>query len=167
MSQETQTKKGVIMTLLKIFFATRIWVVLTVLAGLSVMFWPTARVFSQGQEQTLLLLEIGILVVSTGFSIFSTYEVESKDAFVKDIIGDVLVWTITIMSLTYAVATGMIAYWLPLAMLGVSGFFAFFDFLFSLNGGASKLLEMDKTQISRGLWPCSKQKILPQRCGGI
>ena len=55
--------------------------------------------------------------------------------FVKDIIGDVLVWTVTVVSLTYGVATGMTAYWLPLAMLGVSSFFAFFDFLFSLNGG--------------------------------
>lgn len=145
-----QTQWGTGMSILKIFFSTRVWVILSLLASFGVMFWPVVRVEVQGQEQLVLLIQLGVLVISTGITVYSTYEVEGKDEFVKDIMMDVFILVVSVAALVYGFSTGLNEYWLPMAMMGVSAFFAFFDFAFSLNGGASKLLEMDKSQFTRG-----------------
>jgi hypothetical protein len=135
------------MSALKILFSSSIWVILAILASLAVMFWPVASLAVKGEEEKVLLIQISILLVTTAFTIFSTYDIEGKDEFVKDIIKDVFILMICVGGIVHGFTTGINDYWLPMAMMGVSTLFAFFDFIFSLNGGASKLLEMDKANI--------------------
>lgn len=137
------------MLIVKIFFSLRIWVMFSILASLAIWKLPMARAFVQGHEQLVLLIELSVLVVSAGISLYGIYSVEGVKEFVKDNLGDVLILLIASCSLTFMLSTGgLTAYWLPPTMMGISIFFAFFDYLFSLNGGASKLLEMDKERMS-------------------
>jgi hypothetical protein len=156
---------------LKLLFSTRIWVLLSVLLSLGVFFYPPARVITTGNETLILLIEVVILVLATGLTIFTTYEVEGVKSFFNDIVADVMMLVIAACSMTYILATGLTGYWLPVATLGVAIVFAFFDFVFSLNGGASKLLEMDKGRVSVDRsWsrlPARSKKIPLAIAGGI
>lgn len=137
------------MYIFKIFFSTRIWIAISVMCSFVVWLHPLARNFVQGNEERVLLVQIGVLLLSTVISLWGVYSVEGVKGFIKDNLGDVIILIISSNALTYMVSKeGIAGYWLPLVMMGISIFFAFFDYLFSLNGGASKLLEMDKERIS-------------------
>jgi len=126
-------------------FSVRTWVFLSIISAYLLLMMPSARVAAIGYEAEILLVNGVVLALSLFFSIYGTYNSESVREFLSDIKGDVIQWGISLASITYLYAdSGFEGNSLPLWML-ISSFAATTaDLAFSLNGGASKLLEMDK-----------------------
>lgn len=137
------------MSLLRLLFSIRLWLPAAIAAGFTVLLVPAVRVAVEGIEPWIILAEVGVLSVSVAISIAGTYNAESIRDFLLDIKGDVVNLLLSSNSLTYLYATtGFTGNWLALTMIALPLAFAAFDLAFSLNGGASKLLEMDKGRMS-------------------
>jgi len=139
--------------LLKTILSPRTIVFLTLVLAFLVRFTGYDAVFGGllGFLQLLILILV-ISAISISISAFGAFDIESKRAFVWDIILDVLVFGFAIWMLTYLVTLRLYgggvsiqALYLTATALGLS----VLDFLISLNGGAGKLLEMDREHFTR------------------
>ncbi len=138
--------------MLRFIFSPRTIVLIT----LSLAFFVSETGFesNQGLGITLQHTLIAILVfsaVSIAVSAFGSFDITSKRAFVLDIIIDVFFLCLSLTTMTYLLTLTALnerisadAIFLTLTALGLS----IIDFMISLNGGAGKLLEMDREHIS-------------------
>ena len=134
--------------MLRTIFSPRAIVFLTLVLAFAVRFNGYDAMF--GGLLGFLQLVVGILVVSAvsiAMSAFSSFDIRSKREFVMDIILDLVFFGASICLLTYlftlsiyGVSISQQALYLTITALGLSTL----DFLISLNGGAGKLLEMDR-----------------------
>ena len=139
--------------LLRTIFSPRTIVFLILVLAFLIRFNGYDSVF--GSYVGFLEFLIAVLVVSAlsiAVSAFGAFDIESKREFVWDIILDVLVFGMAIWVLTYLLTLqfygGRVspqAVYLTITALGLS----ILDFLISLNGGAGKLLEMDREHFIR------------------
>jgi len=128
-----------------IFLSIRLWAFISIVVAYTIIFVPQARLWTNEYETETLLATGVSLAVSLFFSIYGTYSTESVREFLHDIRGDVILWGMSLASLVYLYAdTGFSGNTLPLWMLLFCFLATTGDLAFSLNGGASKLLEMDK-----------------------
>ncbi len=139
--------------LLKTIISPRTIVFLTLVLAFLVRFSGYDTVFGGllGFLQLLILILV-IGAISISISAFGAFDIESKRAFVWDIILDVLVFGFAVWMLTYLLTlrvyggnVSIQALYLTFTAMGLS----ILDFLISLNGGAGKLLEMDREHFTR------------------
>jgi hypothetical protein len=141
------------MNFLRTAISPRAIVFLTLLLAWIVRFQGYDAIFG-GYVQFLQVL-VGILVIgsiSIAMSAFSSFDISSKRAFVMDIILDLIFFGAATALLIYLATLGAWgvdisaqAFTLTITALGLS----ILDFLISLNGGAGKLLEMDREHFTR------------------
>ena len=143
--KEKEKKKVFRMRNFKVLVSTRLWIIVFVVLGI-IFLWPQVGDFARGLEVHFLLFQFIICSVATAVTAFSAFEIESKGEFVKDIVMDVLLLLVPVVTLTRAFDTE--SYWFPFVVLGFSILFAAADFLISLNTGSGKLLEMDKQRFA-------------------
>ena len=134
--------------MLRTIFSPRAIVFLTLVMAFIVRYTGYDPVF--GGFVGFLQLLVGILVVSSvsiAMSAFSSFDIRSKRSFVMDIILDLVFFGASVVMLTYLFTLSIYgvnissqALYLTVTALGLSTL----DFLISLNGGAGKLLEMDR-----------------------
>ncbi len=139
--------------MLRTIFSPRSIIFLTLVMAFTVRFTGYDAVF--GSMVGFLQLLIGILVVSAvsiAMSAFSSFDIDSKRAFVMDIILDLVFFGASMGMLVYLFTLSVYglnissqALYLTITALGLS----ILDFLISLNGGAGKLLEMDREHFTR------------------
>ena len=131
-----------------VFFSVRMWIMASIAVAIVLTQRVELKELVLGQETLVLLVQGGILTFSAFISLIGSYSVESDREFRMDMILDVIVLVGASCSLTAIYCLGLGEYWLPLGMLAMAVFFAVIDFMFSLTGGSSKLLEMDKNRTS-------------------
>lgn len=138
---------------LKTILSPRTIVFLTLVMAFLVRFRGYDEIFGGllGFLQLLILILV-ISAISISVSAFGAFDIESKRAFVWDIILDVIVFGFAVLMLTYlltlqfyGVDVSPQALYLTFTAIGLS----VLDFLISLNGGAGKLLEMDREHFTR------------------
>ncbi len=139
--------------MLRTILSPRSIIFLTLILAFLVRFTGYDAIF--GTVVGFLQLLIGILVVSAvsiAMSAFSSFDIDSKRAFVMDIILDLIFFGASMAMLTYLFVLSIYgleissqAMYLTITALGLS----VLDFLISLNGGAGKLLEMDREHFTR------------------
>jgi len=142
--------------MLRSIFSTRAVVIVTCVLGYLFAIQGTNAIL--GEQIDFLMVLVGILIataLSITLSAFFSFDIESKRAFVTDILLDVVFLAGAVVLLTYLTTVHL---WVPgrtvdaeaivLASTGVG--LAVLDFLVSLNAGAGKLLEMDREHVSRG-----------------
>lgn len=141
--------------MLRFIFSPRTIVLITLI--LAFMVSATGfKAAGQGLGITLQHTLIAILIfsaISIAVSAFGSFDITSKRAFVLDIIIDVIFLCFALTMMTYLLTLGALnqggvssdAIFLTLTALGLS----IIDFMISLNGGAGKLLEMDREHVSQ------------------
>jgi len=134
----------------------RLWVFLSIALAYLIMLMPAAAIFALDYKVLILSVNAGVLTVSLFLSIFGTYNTESVSEFISDIKGDVIMWGFSLGSLVHLYTeTGFTGNSMPLWILVFCLGATTGDLAFSLNGGASKLLEMDKDRTSIDKWRSS------------
>jgi hypothetical protein len=139
--------------LLKTIISPRTIVFLTLVMAFLIRFNGYDAMFGNLLEFLQLLILILVAgALSISVSAFGAFDIESKRAFVWDIILDVIVFGFAIWMLTYLLTlqvygarVSVQALYLTFTAVGLS----VLDFLISLNGGAGKLLEMDREHFTR------------------
>ena len=123
----------------------RIWVMIILAVSAAYHFYP--RVFHRVDTIMLLLVILGIAFLVFLTTALGTYDISSVEEFVKDIIMDVLYLIISVSCVVAGVFLHANQY--SLGIIGIAIILSGADFVLSLKGGASKLLEMDKAQFQR------------------
>lgn len=138
----------------RLLFSTRFVVLVTSILSLVVAIVGIDRVLGPDIQFSWVL--IGILcftALAISFSAFASFDIPSKRAFVVDIVMDMIFLAGAIVVLTYLITLhlnirqGVEAEAIVLSATAVA--LATLDFLVSLNGGAGKLLEMDREHFTR------------------
>ncbi len=141
--------------MLRFIFSPRTIVLITLVLAFVVSDTGFRNSAQGGLGITLQHTLIAILVfsaISIAVSAFGSFDITSKRAFVLDIIIDVIFLCFALTTMTYLLTLGALnrgvssdAIFLTLTALGLS----IIDFMISLNGGAGKLLEMDREHVSQ------------------
>lgn len=140
----------------KSLFSTRAVVIVTgILAYIFAVQGVSAILGDSVDFQTILICILVATALSITASAFSSFDIESKRAFVVDILLDVVLLALTSALFTYLVTIHL---WVPnryidaeaIVLAATALGLSVLDFLVSLNAGAGKLLEMDREHVSRG-----------------
>ena len=138
----------VIKFLVTLLFSPRLWVPLNLAAGLYLSLgYPLPPLVPL---HWIVTGAIAIAAVAFAVTAMTVYNVTSVQAFVGDIMFDVLFLLLAVAMGSVVVTLSIVSNWslLGLTFIGIGAVLAITDLAVSLYGGASKLLEMDKVRTS-------------------
>ena len=139
--------------MLRIIASPRTLVFLTLLLAFLVRFKGYDAFF--GEYLGFLEVLVGVLVIgalSLAFTAFRSFDIESKTAFVLDIVIDVSCFAACVAMLAYLSTLhiyGADVSSQAIVLTGIALGLMTLDLLVSLNAGAGKLLEMDREHFTR------------------
>ena len=139
--------------MLRLILNPRLIVVTTLIIALAVSRSGFVGVFgSMIDFQQLIIVLLVLSAISLAMGAFNSFDIETKNEFVMDVVFDTLSMCACVAMLAYLLTleinfdVSIDAIWLTGLALGL----AVIDFMISLNGGAGKLLEMDREHFTRG-----------------
>ena len=127
--------------------STRLWIMIILIEALVAHFAPELFTsLTLGEPVMLMFVTLVVAGIASLNNASTVYDVESDKAFVRDIILDVVFIVIATSGIIIGLYEEANAY--VLVFVSMAFGVAIYDFKISLIGGASKLLEMDKSQIT-------------------
>jgi hypothetical protein len=132
---------------LKILFSPRFWVPVILVQGVLIHFFPEIMNTIMKEPLLVMIVTMGIAFIVTAINFMSVYTINSERDFIMDQVIDVVILLIAAIFLIIGIYESASGYVLTIILIAFG--ISVVDYLASLVGGASKLLEMDKTQIQR------------------